>query len=110
MNDSILSDLKKLLGPDIYDEFDTEILIFVNSALAELAQVGACQKGFAISGSSTTWAEMSNDQSIVSLAKSYIYNKARIRFDPPQSSFVLNAMKEDADELLWRINSDAEYT
>ena len=109
MNTSILDSIKKLLGPESDDSFDQDIIIHINSALVTLAQNGACEKNSAITGSEETWSDVFPSQDIASKAKTYIYYKVRLGFDPPQSSFAIESMKALAEEELWRINSDADY-
>lgn len=109
MSASIFESIKTMLGPDIDNSFDQDILIHINSALASLAQVGACPKGSMISGATETWSTIFSSQAIAAKAKVYIYYKVRLGFDPPQNSFAIESMKSLADEELWRINSDADY-
>lgn len=100
----ILSDIKKMLGPDTDDVFDDEITIHINAALSTLAQIGACPEGSMIVGNSTQWEDVFENPDAASKAKTYIYYKTRLGFDPPQSSYAIESMKALADEELWRIN------
>lgn len=101
---SILADIKKMLGPDTDDAFDTDIVIHINAALSSLAQVGACPEGSRIMGDDETWDSVFSIPDAESKAKLYIYYKTRLGFDPPQSSYAVESMKALADEELWRIN------
>ena len=102
---SILGDIKKLLGPDIEDDFDQEIIIHINSAISKLAQVGACDETARIASDLEQWEDIfQNAQSAIPMAKTYIYYKTRLGFDPPQNSFTIESFKTLADEELWRIN------
>jgi len=109
MSDSILETIRKMIGPDTNTEFDDDLIVHINAALATLAQVGACPKRSAITGDSDTWQDIFRDSEIADKARLYIYYKVRLGFDPPQSSFAAESMKTMAEEELWRINSDAEY-
>ena len=40
--------------------------------------------------------------------KNYVYLKVRVTFDPPTSSSVLEAYKQQLNELEWRLNVQAE--
>lgn len=109
MSASILETIKKMIGADVNDVFDEDIIIHINSALATLAQVGACPKGSMITGSTETWADIFGNPLIGAKVKTYIYYKVRLGFDPPQSSFAGESIKALAEEELWRINSEADY-
>lgn len=114
VTNSILNSTKKALGidPD-YDAFDPEIIMFVNSTLSVLRQIGfGPENGFAITGDTETWSEYFGDvnHNSYQTVKHYIYLKVRIAFDPPQNSFGLDALNESAKELEWRINVEYELT
>jgi hypothetical protein len=115
--DSILTSIKKLLGiEEDYVQFDTDIIILINSALMILNQIGiGPSEGFIIVDKTQTWTNFIGAQldSIgtpvkVESVKSYVYLKVRLVFDPPTSAFVLEAMKEQAKELEWRLNAQVE--
>lgn len=62
MDDSILDSIKKILGmPPVYDAFDTDLVIHINSVFGILAQLGVGPEGgFSISTTqlygNLTWA------------------------------------------------------
>lgn len=60
---SILKSIKSLLGSDAdYDVFDLDILIFINSAISTLTQIGiGPPSGFKITGDSETWSDFIGD-------------------------------------------------
>lgn len=109
MIDSIFDCIMSMLGPGIDGEFGPAVIAHINSALTSLAQVGACPKGSMITGASETWSDIFYTSAIATKARTYIYYKVRLGFDPPQNSFAIESMKALADEELWRINSDADY-
>ncbi len=98
-----------MLGPDLDPTFDTEIMIHINAALTTLAQVGACAKGSLIMDENATWGSIFPTQGIMSKARTYIYYRVRLGFDPPQSSYAIENMNKLADEELWRINHYTDY-
>lgn len=106
MNDSILNDIKKLLGLDAeYDAFDQDIIIHINSVFMILNQLGVGpESGYKITGADNVWSEFTNDDLIFESVKSYIYLKVRMMFDPPQSSALMQAMNEQIKEFEWRLN------
>lgn len=106
MEDSIFKTIKGLLGPDAdYNEFDQDIIVFINSAIATLTQLGiGPDSGFRITGENETWQDFLGDVTDLDSVKSYIYMKVRIAFDPPTSSFVMSAYEEACKEYEWRLN------
>ena len=111
MNSSILEDIKSLVGPDTYEDFEIDLIIHINTALGILNQVGVGPaEGFAITGSAETWDDFVTNPVIVQEVKSYVYLKVRLLFDPPQSAAAIDSMKALSDELIWRIQVKADPT
>jgi len=110
MGESILNTIKKMLGLAAeYNAFDTDIIVFINSALMILHQYGATPKdGFVITGPKEVWSECLPSDKMLEAAKEYIYIQVKLVFDPPQSSFVLAALEKKADQLEWRIKEQVE--
>lgn len=106
METSILDSIKKLLGiPSESTEFDTDILIHINSVFSILTQLGVGpSSGFSIEDSSAEWSDFIGDDARLSDVKSFVYLKTRLLFDPPASSAAMDAMNRMASELEWRIN------
>ena len=98
--DSILTSIKKLLGiAEEYEHFDPDIVMYINSAFG----VGP-EEGFRIEDASKTWSEFLYDDPRLEFAKTFIYLKVRLAFDPPLSSAVMEAINRQISELEWRIN------
>lgn len=109
--DSILNSIKKLIGMDPeYTQFDTDLIIYINSMFAVLKQVGVGpENGFSISDDSATWDEYLPDyDKNFEFVKTYIQQRVKLVFDPPLTSSVLDAMKETIKELEWRLNIAGE--
>jgi hypothetical protein len=104
--DSILDSVKKVLGIDKdYDAFDVDIVMHINTVFATLHQLGiGPEAGFAIEDASPTWEEYLGDDMRLNNIKTYIYMRVRIVFDPPTTGFLLSSMKEQIQELEWRIS------
>lgn len=102
-SESILDTIKQTIGIEPEDtEFDYDMILLINGALMTLAQNGVGQEGFRIKGRDDVWSDFLGDFSDVELAKSYVYLKTKIIFDPPSTSSVLEAYQKEADECLWR--------
>lgn len=106
MDNRILPNIKKLLGLDeSYTAFDTDIVIHINSAFSTLNQLGiGPSQGFSIEDNTATWDTFLGDDKRKNDAKTYIYIKVRLVFDPPQTSFAIDSLEKVARELEWRLN------
>ena len=110
INDSILNSIKKLIGPDYdYGPFDRDIIMHINSAFMILNQIGlGPTTPFKITRSDEVWTDFMADVANYLSVVDYIYLRCRLIFDPPTSSFVLSSLKEQQQELEWRLNVMAE--
>lgn len=105
--DSILTSIKKLLGiGEDYEHFDADIIMHINSVLMILTQMGVGPaEGFSIQDKTSTWADfLGEDMALLEGARSYVYMKVRLIFDPPSSSAVIDSMTRLANEFEWRLN------
>lgn len=109
---SILNDVKKVLGIESnYTAFDTDILMHINSVFATLNQLGiGPDEGYVIEDSTPTWAAFIGTDPRLNSVKTYIYLKVRFYFDPPTTSYLIEAMNQQSRELEWRLNSYREST
>lgn len=110
VTESILESTKAAMGivPE-YDSFNNQLIMLINSAFSTLSQLGiGPDDGFAIEDSSTTWDEFLNGKRILNFVIQYVHIYVRLGFDPPQNSFAVQSMKQQLDELTWRINVQAE--
>jgi hypothetical protein len=109
-DESILTETKKALGiAEDVTVFDTDIRMHINSALGTLNQLGIGPAGgFEITGDLETWADLLVEDLKLSPAKSYVYLRVKLLFDPPSNSWLTVAMKEQIEQLEWRLNSVRE--
>lgn len=110
MTDSILQKTKKALNiPGELDVFDPEIIIHINSVFSTLQQLGIGPvQGFQIEDDQVEWSAFLADDLVLNNVKTYMYLRVRVLFDPPTTSFLMDAMKEQIKELEWRINVHRE--
>lgn len=109
--ESILTSIKKLLGiADEYTNFDTDIVIHINSVFSILTQLGVGpSEGFSILDENAVWTDFLPDSATLELVKTYTYLKVKLVFDTSTtSSGALEAMKQMISELEWRIQVAAE--
>lgn len=102
---SILDSIKKLLGiSDDDTQFDTDIIIHINTVFSILTQLGVGpEEGFSISDKTTTWSDFIDNATDIEMVKTYVYLRVRLLFDPPQSSFAIEAIKESFKEIEYRM-------
>lgn len=108
---SILNETKKVLGIDeTYTAFDQDILMHINSTFNTLWQFGVGpQAGFAIEDKVPTWEGYLQDDTLsLNMVRSYMYLSVRLLFDPPQTSYAIQAMESQVEEFGWRIQSTRE--
>lgn len=110
MENSILVDIKKLLGmTEEYEPFDKDIVIHINSAFVTLRQLGVGPvEGFRISDETAIWSDFIQDNKILGMVKDYVYLKVKMIFDPPSNSNVMEAYKESIREYEFRLNVDVD--
>lgn len=108
--ESILTSVKKLLGIDEdYKQFDTDIIIHINTVFMVLTQIGVGpSEGFSISDEYSTWEDFTDNKTFLNSVKSYMYLRVKLLFDPPLSSAAMDSLKKLADEFEWRLQVAAE--
>lgn len=106
METSILTSTKKILGVgNEYTAFDLDILTHINSAFSSLDQLGVGPVGgFFIEDTVAVWADLALPQNQLNMVRTYIFLKARALFDPPATSFAIEAMNKQIQEHEWRLN------
>ena len=114
MENSILLSTKKVLNlaPE-YKAFDEDVIMHINAAFSILQQLGVGPlEGFMIQGEVEVWDDfilLPGSEASQSLVKTYVQLKARLLFDPPTTSFLLEAMTNQIKEYEWRLNVFREY-
>lgn len=105
MENSILKTVKSSLGLDVADtSFDTELILYTNSALGTLNQIGiGPEAGFQIEDATSTWTDLLGTDARLNGVKTLICTRVRLLFDPPAASFAVDAMTQVAKELETRL-------
>lgn len=106
MTESILTSTKKVLGiGEDYTAFDVDILMHINSVFSTINQLGiGPAEGFLVSDATATWADFLGTDLRLNSVKTYVYLRVRLLFDPPTTSYLIAALKEQFQELEWRLN------
>jgi hypothetical protein len=105
---SILTSIKKLLGiTESCTDFDTDIIMHINTVLMTLNQLGVGTEGFQIEDKDAVWSEFIDSDKLAA-TKSYVHLRVKLLFDPPLNSAIIEAIKESIRELEWRLNVRVE--
>jgi hypothetical protein len=126
--DSILTSVKKVVGIAESDtSFDTDIVMHTNTVFSVLTQLGVGPTaGFMIEDAGPTWddflgvrqtgqlqadgsviytdQQLTSADKLLNMVKTYVYLRVRLIFDPPQTSFVIESLNKQIEELEVRIN------
>lgn len=107
---SILTSTKKSLGlEEDYTAFDADLVMHINSALGTLNDLGLGPvSGFTIEDKSSTWAQFMGTDPRLNPAKSYVYMRVKLLFDPPPVGYVLTAFERQIKEAEWRLAARVE--
>lgn len=112
MSDSILTSTKKILGlEESYTAFDFDVITHINSAFSTLNQLGVGPaEGFQIEDATPTWEDFLGLNPQYNMVKSYVYLRVRVLFDPPQTSYLIQAFRDEIEQFEWRISVLREST
>ena len=95
--------------PAGYDVYDDELIMLINVELNTLNQAGVGVVGFQISDSTSKWNDFLGDEETKqSLAKQFVWQRVKVKFDPPANQFVQQAILDSTNEMIWRANVQAE--
>jgi len=102
--DSILNTIKQMLGITIEQmEFNTDLIVHINTVLNILHQLGGCGEWIQISGPAETWDLVSTDMVKCNMIKTWMYFKVKLMFDPPLNATVISSIERQISELEFRI-------
>jgi hypothetical protein len=107
---SILDSIKKMLGVEpINEDFDEELVLFINSGFMDLQQLGVGPvDSFSIEDNTKVWTDFLGTDINLASVKPYVFLKVKMLFDPPASSTVLEAFTREISEMEFRLKSQAE--
>ena len=106
MENSILISTKKILGiAQDYTVFDLDIITHINSVFSTLTQLGVGPEvGFMIEDDTALWTDFIADDIQYNAVKSYMFLRVKQLFDPPSTSYLIEAVNNQIKELEWRLN------
>ena len=104
---SILDSVKKVIGMDpSYTAFDIDIIMHINAQFSKLYNLGVGPKNaaFEIEDKNAKWSDFLQGKTNINMAKTYVCMAVRLIFDPPPTSFGIEAVKTEIQEMGWRLN------
>lgn len=109
---SILNSVKKNLGIAAdYDVYDDDILLYLNGVFSTLNQLGVgLDEGFLVEDDTATWDDFLGSDPRLNHVRTYATLRVKMHFDPPQTSYAQEAIKEQIKEHEWRLNVQREAT
>src|SRR5215475_15743193 len=124
MENSILISTKKILGiAEEYTAFDLDIITHINTAFSTLTQLGVGPaNGFMIEDDTAQWSDFITDNPVSTYdvatsddlqynsVRSYVFLRVKQLFDPPTTSYLIDATNQQIKELEWRLNVHREET
>lgn len=111
MEDNILISTKKIIGlSENYDAFDLDVLTHINAAMSEVNQLGVGPSEQTMVDIDDNWSSLGIPTHQLAMVKTFIFLTVRLLFDPPATSFHINAAEEQIKKLAWRLNVSREET
>lgn len=106
MSESILRSVAKNIGlPEEYNVFDPDLIMAINSVMSDLHQLGiGPEEGFEITDDVATWDDLLQGEIRLNSVKSYTYMRVKLMFDPPTTSYLIDAYQKQVDKAEFRIN------
>ena len=109
MEESILKSTKKMLGiEEDVTAFDLEITTDINSALSHLHQLGIGNGAPIDSDDTAEWEQLGLTDQFLNMVKTFIFLKVKSLFDPPSTSYLLEATEKQISEHEHRLVTYAE--
>jgi hypothetical protein len=108
--ESILTSIKKMLGiEEAETHFDPDIIVHINTTFMTLNQLGVGPSTtFHIVDKSKTWADFLGDVTTAEAVKTYMYLQVKLLFDPPPTSYAIDAIERQLVKWEWRLNTQVE--
>jgi len=106
METSILKSTKKILGIDAdYTAFDLDIITYINTAFGVVNQLGVGPDvALFIEDENPTWVDLDLPQDQLNVIKTYVFLRVKLLFDPPSTSFVIEATNKQLEEYEMRLS------
>ena len=102
--ESILDSIKIQRGIDLdNDSFNSQLIIYINTYLADLNQLGVGVEGFQITSRDETWESFLGADWKFNAVQTYVGLQCQLVFDPPASSAAVDSINRQLSRLEFRI-------
>lgn len=107
---SILGEIKEQLGLGAEAVgFNPELVLHINAVLSDMNQLGlGPDDGFEITGPDEEWEDFLGNDPRYNNAKTLMFLRIKMLFDPPQVGYLLTAYEKMIDKAEWRLNIQRE--
>lgn len=105
VTESILLSIKKLnsVAPE-NTAFNDDFILWINGAFSDLHQLGiGPSEGFRIESEDDLWDDFLDEGVIRDRVTNYVALHVRLFYDPPATSFTQQMMKDQVDEMGYRL-------
>ena len=107
--ESVLQSVKRLCNVDEgNDEFDSELLIYINSVLTVLRQIGVETKMMMVDSDHVAWSDLIPTGKDLATIVPYVGLRVQKLFDPSASGGISEARDQMIAEYEWRIQLEAD--
>lgn len=112
----ILNTIKDLLDVGVDDDsFDGVIMLNIDTVFSALYSLGVGPKeAFSLMDfdepKNVEWSEFLENKKTINMVKSFMYLKVKLLFDPPATSFALQAIQDQIAELEFRLHVEDDKT
>ena len=91
--------------------FDSDLIMHINSAFADLNDIGVGPKeGFEIEDDTSEWTEFVEDPVVRNSVQEFVYLSVKLNFDPPANAALLNSTQNRYAKLEWKLNAKCDTT
>jgi hypothetical protein len=112
VEESILISTKKILGiGQNYTQFDMDVITHINSVFSIANQLGVGPTDmFVIEDEKALWSEFDVPSNQLNLVRTWLFLRVRMLFDPPTTSFLIEATNNQILEYETRLSYMREST
>lgn len=110
MAESILLSVAEVVvgSSDEVEAFKSDLIMYINSALMTLGQLGVGKDYFRITDETAVWTDFIEDEDKLASIEEYVTLKVKLAFDPPSSSAALDSLQKIIEEDEWRLTIQAD--
>lgn len=104
MSSILLSVKEYCLVPEETTVYDGTLCDEINKAFFTLAELGCSKVPFMVEDDSSEWTDFTSDPFLLASVPTYVKQSAKLGFDPPANSFLVQQLEKSNEELVSRIS------